>query len=92
MAELNHYPEIIKRDLLEALIEKYLREASEIRKIIGSAGDHYTYRDRIQFCFSVAGELETAHLHLLCDYIESTRRIRAIRDRVYEEFKGVVNA
>ena len=74
----------IKRDFLEQLIEKYWREVIQMDKTIRLAGDHYTYREKRQYCSWQAQELEREHLYLV-GYDDSSVRCRKIRDKVNKE-------
>jgi len=74
----------IQVELLEKLIEHYIREVREMQRTIKMAGDHYTYRDKARACFILRDELSRWHMAIL-QYKESTRRIREIEDRVWND-------
>ena len=85
LEEMRKLAAVIKRDLLESLIEKYLREARTMERSIALAGNHYTYRAGLNFCLSAARDLESEHLYLLCNYAESEKRCLTIRDKVLSD-------
>jgi len=74
----------IQIELLEKLIEHYIREVREMQRMVKIAGDHYTYRDKARACFILRDDLARFHMEILL-YKESTRRIREIEDRVWND-------
>jgi hypothetical protein len=78
----------IQVELLEKLIEHYIREIREMQKTIKISGDHYTYRDKARACFILRDELTRWHMAIL-QYKESTRRIREIEDAIWNDSRYV---
>jgi hypothetical protein len=71
----------IRATLLEELIEFNIREAREMEHTVYIAGAHYTYLDKMRGHRFATGDLEHFHRGLLM-YKESSRRLRALRERI----------
>ena len=67
--------------LLEELIEFNIKEAREAEHTAYIAGAHYTYLDKMRGHRQAVTDLERFHMGLL-KYPESSKRLRAIRNRI----------
>lgn len=79
----------IRLSILEQLYEYHWREAMIGARLIQFARDHYTYRDMERAHHIAAEWAAREHMGIL-RYEESTRRMKAIQQKVLAEHKQLV--